>query len=380
MLLLRPLLLLMSLLPLSSSAHTVYFGTYTNSGQSKGIYASSLTRAANGTWSLSEAVLVAETRNPSFLAWHPGRRVLVASGDLATEGQGSEGCVRVFAPRSAQDPSLELLGLTRTGSRGAPCHIALTPDGCVLASHYNEGFVASLRLSADNRPGELASRREHSGQPGPLAQRQDRAHAHSMTVSPDSRFVYACDLGLDRIFRYTLENGTGKLLPQTDEAQRSTPGFGPRHAKFSPGGEHFYVINELAGTIAVYQQSKDSGELTPLQTVSCLPEGYQGPNTSAEIQVHPSGRFVYASNRGPDTLAVLAREPATGRLTPLQHLPSGGAHPRHFALSPDGSVLVCANRDTDNVTLFLVNPTTGLLTPAPQTIRVPSAVCVVFEQ
>jgi len=185
-----------------------------------------------------------------------------------------------------------------------------------------------------------------------------------------------CDLGLDQIVRYRLDAATGGLTPAGSTA--TTPGAGPRHAKFSDDGRFLHVINELDATIAVHAVEPATGALTLLQRVPTLPADFTGPNTTAEIRLHPNGRFVYGSNRGHDSLAVFAREPATGRLTPVELVPSGGGHPRNFALSPDGAWLVCANRDSDNLVVFRVDAATGRLTPTGQGATVPQAVCVLF--
>jgi 6-phosphogluconolactonase len=185
-------------------------------------------------------------------------------------------------------------------------------------------------------------------------------------------------LGLDKIVCYRTDPAAATLAPADPPAVASAPGAGPRHSVFSPEGRFFYVINELNATIALYRCDPATGALTPGPTVSTLPAGFHGPNASAEIQLHPNGRFLYGSNRGNDSLAVFARDSASGILTPVEIVPCGGRHPRHFALSPDGNWLVCANRDTDDLVVFKVDANTGRLTPTGRTARVPLPVCVIF--
>jgi 6-phosphogluconolactonase len=266
------------------------------------------------------------------------------------------------------------LDLQSTG--GIACaHLGLNPAAqtLVLAS-YNGGQVTSFPLRPDGRIGPAVSTQPLTGPLGPSKPRQDKPHPHSVTFSPDNRFVYVCDLGLDKIFRYQLNASV--LVPAGTFA--TAPGAGPRHSKFSADGKRLYVINELDCTIATYACDAVSGDLTAKQVVSTLPAGYAGSSNCAEIRLHPNGRFVYGSNRGHDSLAVFARHPVDGTLSLIEIVPSGGGHPRNFALSPDGRWLVCANRDSNNLMVFLVDPTTGRLTATGHTAPVPQAVCVLF--
>ena len=251
------------------------------------------------------------------------------------------------------------------------------PPSCAAAViSYHGSQVASFPLAADGKPGALASLITHTGQLGPNTKRQDKPHPHSVTFSPDNRFVYVCDLGLDRIFQYRLDPVTAQLTPAGETATQ--PGAGPRHSKFSTDGKFFYVINELDSTVAAYSAEAAGGALKPVQTISTLPPGFTGENICAEIRLSPDGRFVYGSNRGHDSLAVFSRDQVTGRLAPVEIVSSGGKHPRNFNLSPDGRWLICANRDSDNIVVFKVDAATGRLSPTGQPARVPQAVCVLF--
>ena len=220
---------------------------------------------------------------------------------------------------------------------------------------------------------------QHTGPLGPNAKRQDKPHAHSATFSPDNRFVHVCDLGQDRVYHYAVEATSGSLQPAATPFTSLTPGTGPRHAKFSADGQYFYVIDELDGTVTACRYENATGTLTPFQRVPTLPPDYTGDtNTTAELRVHPNGRFLYGSNRGHDSLAVYAITPSTGALTLVEIVPCGGKTPRNFALSPDGAWLVCAHQGSDTVSTFRVDPGTGKLTLLPGTSVVAQSVCVLF--
>lgn len=361
--------------PLMSSAteHLIFIGTYTPAGgASRGIYS---VRLDGATGALSAPVLAAATPNPTFLTLHPGGHRLYALAEGAPIDGKPGGAVAEFALERPHG-TLTRLALQPTGGGGG-AHVALDPAAHALVfASYHAGYVASFPLAADGRLGPRASFQAHTGTTGPRSDRQDKPHPHSTTFSPDGRFAYVCDLGLDQIVRYRLDAATGLLTPAG--ATATTPGAGPRHAKFSDDGQFLHVINELDATIAVYAVESATGALTLLQRVPTLPADFAGSNTTAEIRLHPNGRFVYGSNRGHDSLAVFAREPATGRLTPVEIVPCGGGHPRNFALSPDGAWLVCANRDSNNLVVFRVDAATGRLTPTGQVATVPQAVCVLF--
>lgn len=366
-------LLLVSPTMSSATEHLIFLGTYTPAGgASRGIYS---VRLDGTTGTLSAPVLAAVTPNPTFLALHPrGHRLYaLTEGDPINGKPG--GAAAAFALDRAHG-TLTRLELQPTGGAGG-AHVGLDPAAHVLAfASYHAGYVASFPLDADGRLGPRASLHPHTGATGPRADRQDKPHPHSTTFSPDGRFAYVCDLGLDQLVRYRLDAANGQLAPAGVTA--TTPGAGPRHAKFSDDGRFLHVINELDATIAVYAAEPATGALTPLQSVPTLPADFTGPNTTAEIRLHPNGRFVYGSNRGHDSLAVFARDPESGRLTPVEIVPCGGGHPRNFALSPDGAWLVCANRDSDNLVVFRVDGATGRLTPTGQVATVPQAVCVLF--
>ncbi len=367
------LLTLIAASTMSAASQLVFIGTYTpKESASRGIYA---VRLDSETGVLSEPVLAAETPNPTFLALSPTNDALYTLGESRT----ADGKVGGAAVAFKLDPtSAKLTPLNTEPTGGASlAHIGIDATGKTLVTiSYGGGQITSFPIAADGKVGPRASFFTSTGPLGPNTGRQDKPHPHSVTYSPDNRFAYVCDLGRDKILRFRLDPATAKLTPDGEFA--TAPGAGPRHSKFSADGHNFYVINELGGTVALYSCDPATGALSPQQSVPTLPEDFKGVNTTAEIRIHPNGRFVYGSNRGHDSLAVFSRDPADGALTRIQIVSSGGKHPRNFNLSPDGAWLICANRDSDNLVVFKVDPTTGMLTATGQKVTVPQAVCVLF--
>ena len=204
----------------------------------------------------------------------------------------------------------------------------------VVAASYGGAYVVSFPLKADGRVGARATTINHQGPLGPNRARQDAPHAHSVTLSPDNRFAFVADLGLDRVLAYRLKLDDGTIAPHDPAFVTIAPGSGPRHSKFSPDGKSFYVLDELDGTVTSCRYDAERGVAEPFERVSTLPDNFTGKNGSSEIRIHPSGRFVYAANRGPDSLAVFARQADSGALNRVEIVPCGGEHPRNFALTP----------------------------------------------
>jgi 6-phosphogluconolactonase len=344
--------------------HRLYIGTYTK-GKSRGIY----TVALDGeTGALGPPEVAAEAPNPTFLALSPDRRFLYA----VCAGEGWASSFRV-GPAGRLSPVQQL----PADSSPTPCHISVDTTGTLaLAANYHLGLAAAIPLSSDGgmgKPRVVA----HSGK-GPHPTRQTVSHVHSTYFAPDGRFAIVCDLGLDRIYTYAIDRGSVALIPGAPPFVPAAPAAGPRHFAFGRGGTRAYAINELDNTIVAYEFQASNGALVPRQSVSILPPGYTGDATSAEILVHPNGRFVYGSSRGPDTIAVLAIDPKTGALTEVEFVPCGGKGPRSFSLSPAGDWLVCAHQDSDSVCSFRVNPESGRLGRIPGSVAIPMPVCAVF--
>ena len=359
-------------MPLATSL-LVLFGTYTPaSGVSRGIYTAQLDLA---TGALTAPALAADGANPTFIAWRPDGAALYALGEKDVVNGKPGGALAAFRFDAAAG-ALAPLNSEATGG-GPLAHVNTDLSGrMAVAVSYHAGEVASFPLKADGSLAPRVSLLKTSGTLGPNAKRQEKPHPHSLTFSPDNRFMYVCDLGLDRIFRYTFDANTAVLTLAGETV--TAPGAGPRHSKFSADGNFLYVINELNCTVAAYAVQAATGELTALQSIPTLPADFKGESICAEIRVSPDGRFVYGSNRGHDSLVVYARDPATGQLSLVEIVSSGGKHPRNFNLTPDGHWLLCANRDTDNVVVFRVDPRSGRLTRTGNEIKVPQAVCVLF--
>ncbi len=346
-------------------SHLIFFGTYSRN-ESRGIYAARLDAT---TGALSTPTLAVAVTNAPWIALTPDKKFLYAVSETQAQAVG-------FTVDAASATLTPLPAAASPATR-PPSHLAIDATGRVLlAANYADGYVESLRIRADGTLGAPTAIKHSGSSVNPT--RQNQSHVHSVTLSPDNRFVIVCDLGLDKIFTYALDPAAATLAPANPPFVVTAPGAGPRHFKFGADGKHAYAINEMGGTITAYDYDAARGALTPRQTVPTLPADFKGENTCAEIRVHPNGRFLYGSNRGHDSIVVFAIAAATGLLTPVEIVRSGGKTPRNFALSPDGAWLVCAHQDSNNVTVFRVDPGTGRLTPTASTANVPASVCVLF--
>jgi 6-phosphogluconolactonase len=348
----------------------VYVGTYTNA-KSKGIYLFELDLASG---QMTAKGLAGEAINPSFLAIHPSRKFLYAVGEMANfEGKRS-GAVSAFAIDAANG-WLKLLNQQPSVGAG-PCHLIVDRDGKnVLVANYGGGSVAVLPVEADGRLRAASSVIQHTGK-SVNPKRQEAPHAHSINLDAGNRFAVAADLGLDQLLVYRFDPAKGTLTPNDPPFAKVAPGAGPRHFAFHPGGRFAYVINELASTVTAFAYDPDRGELKELQTISTLPDGFKGNNSTAEVQVHPSGRFLYGSNRGHDSIAIFTIDPATGRLTAAGHQPTHGKTPRNFGIDPTGTYLLACNQHSDTISVFRIDPQTGRLKGTGQVIEAPTPVCV----
>jgi len=351
----------------------VYFGTYTGA-KSKGIYLSTLDPS---TGSLSSPVLAAEIRNPSFLAPHPNGQFLYAVNEISNFQGKPGGAVTAFAI----EPDTGLLRQLNQASTLAdgPCHLVVDSTGRnVVAANYGGGSVVVIALESDGRLGAHGSSIQHRGS-SVNPQRQQGPHAHGIYLDAANRFAFVPDLGLDRVMIYRFNPDAHSLTPIDPPPYAAVkPGAGPRHFAFHPNDRFAYVINELDSTITVFGYDAGKGTLTEIQTVPTLPADFKGQSTTAEIAVHPSGKFLYGSNRGHDSIAVFAIDTATGKLTFVQHQPTQGRTPRNFALDPTGAFLLAANQDSDNVVVFRIDAQSGKLSPIGKSIEVGAPVCVTF--
>lgn len=354
----------------------LYIGTYTSgasgaSGGSKGIY---LYRLDLSDGSLRHDGTTEGVVNPSYLALDGSRRFLYAVNEVEEFGGAASGAVSAFAVER-KTGALRLLN-QRASRGGAPCYVTVSADGrFVLVANYVGGNVAVLPVLRDGGLGEALDVEQYAGS-GPDRERQEAAHAHCIMLDRANRFAYACDLGTDKVMVYGFDRRSGSLSPAAPPSVSMKPGAGPRHLAFHPRGRFVYVLNELDSTVAALALDPARGALRVLQTVSALPEGFSGANTGADIHLTPDGRFLYASNRGHDSLAAFAVNARTGALRPLGHTPTEGSTPRNFVIDPTGRFLLAANQRSDTVVVFRLDPRTGALRPAGRTASVPSPVCL----
>jgi 6-phosphogluconolactonase len=359
--------------PATKTQYIAYIGTYTSKTTSKGIYAYRF-NAENGQ--LSPLGAAAESVDPSFLAVHPNGKYLYAVNEIANFNGGTGGAVSAFAI-NAKTGALKFLNQVPTRGAG-PCHLSIDKTGnYVLVANYDGGSIASFPVHDDGTLGTAAGFVQHSGS-GPDKERQEGPHAHWIGTSPDNRFALAADLGLDQVLVYGFDSSKGLFTPLLSGSAKVKPGAGPRHLAFNPNGKFAYVLSEMDSSVTVFSFQEKTGAFTSLQTISTLPKDFSGPKQAAEIAVHPSGKFLYASSRGHDSIAVFAIGEKKGTLTSLGQILTGGKTPRHFAIDPTGTYLLAENQDSDNIVVFHIDPTNGNLTPTGQTVEVPSPVCITF--
>ena len=350
----------------------VYVGTYTGRG-SEGIYLYRLDTAAGKLTALG---LAAKAPDPSFLAIHPDERHLYAVSEISSFEGKKSGAANAYE----LDPhtgSLTLLNKVSTVGAG-PCYVTVDKSGRdVLVANYGSGSVAVLPVKQDGSLGEASAFIQHTGS-SVNPRRQKEPHAHSINVSPDNRFAVAADLGLDELLVYRFDPAKGSLTANDPPFTRVNPGAGPRHFSFQPDGKFAYVINEIQSTITAFTWDAAGGILKEIQTISTLPAGFSGQNDTADVHVHPTGKFVYGSNRGHDSIAVFAVDPARGTLTPVEYVPTQGKVPRNFGIDPTGSILIAANQNSDNLVVFRIDAETGKLSAAGQSLQLSRPVCVQF--
>jgi 6-phosphogluconolactonase len=356
----------------TKDSYLIYVGTYTGPA-SKGIYAFRFDSSSGKSTSLG---LMAESTNPSFLAIDPSHRYLYAVNEVADYKGEKSGGVSAFA---IDRRTGKLTFLNEVSSHGAgPCHITLDKTGkYVLVANYDGGSVAVFPVLPDGRLVEASAVVQHSGR-GPNAERQEAPHAHEIQLTHDSRFAIAADLGLDELLVYRFDAAKGTLTANDPPFAKVDPGAGPRHFALHPNGKFVYSLNEMGGSVTGFAYVARKGALRSLQTISSLPKDFKGKNDSAEIVADASGRFLYASNRGPDNIAVFAIDPAKGTLKLVEHVPTKGKTPRNFAIDPTGRYLFVANQESNNIVVFRIEPKTGRLADSGQVLEVPSPVCVVF--
>jgi 6-phosphogluconolactonase len=357
--------------PVPAESWDAYIGTYTG-GDSRGIY--------HFTWDdesgeAGKVSLAAECTNPSFLAVHPSGGAIYAVLETA-EWEGIANSGGILALMRGEGGKLRTAG-SRPTYGAAPCHLEIHPSGkFVLFANYTGGSIACMEILDDHMPGALTGFIQYTGSSINRA-RQQSPHAHSIHLSPDGSRVLSADLGLDRVHVHGFDSTHGRIMDNPFPAASLAPGAGPRHFAFHPGGKLVLVLNELSSRLTCMHFDPVTGRMEQVDEESTLPSDFVGSNSTAEVVIHPNGRFVYASNRGHDSIAVFAIS-RTGDLKLLNIVPTRGRTPRNFTLDPTGNWLLAANQNSDSITLFTVNPASGSLTPHGDPVRVPTPVCIRF--
>ncbi|ETT49469.1 3-carboxymuconate cyclase [Paenibacillus odorifer] len=353
----------------------LFTGSYASAAES-GVQVFEFDGAAGGTLKLLDSVQ--GLTNPTFVNVDAAEKRLYAIGEKPNDEGGKEGEVISFAIDLKDGKLSELKRIPSMPASGnrqtTTCHINRDlNDEYVVVCSYHGGSVGLIKLNEDKAADQLVDVAVHSGH-GQHPERQDRPHPHSAIFSPDGQYVFVSDLGLDLIRAYRINRETNKLEVHGDTALH--PGAGPRHFTFHPDGKSAYVINEVDSTITSFTYDSAAGTLHTVDTVPTLPDDFDEENTCAEIAISKDGKYLYASNRGADNIAVYAVDNASAKLTHLEYVSTRGGHPRHFALTPDGAYLIVANRDANNLVVFSIEAASGRLEFTGNTAEVSKPVCV----
>ncbi len=364
--------------PRAESEYFVYVGTDTRGvNTNRGVHGFHFD-ASTGT--LTSLGLMGETPSPRFITAHPNGRFLYAANEREdNDPMGNEVMGNTVSAFSIDPQSGRLTLLKRTPSAGdGPAHVVVDPTGkALIVSNYRGGNVAVLPIQTDGTLGDATSVDQHYGR-GANPERQEGPHAHGSAISPDNRYVLVGEHGIDQVMIYRFDAAKGTLLPATPPSFATPPGYAPRHVAFHPNGEAAYVVNEQSGTLTVFAFSSEDGTLRQLQDIRTTPAEFSGDNSLAEVVIDKEGTFVYASNRGHDSVAVFATDSATGTVSLVETVPAGGERPWHIALDPTGSFLFAANRTSNNLVVFRVDATTGRLTATGQVGDVPMPTGIAF--
>jgi 6-phosphogluconolactonase len=344
----------------------VYIGSFTNKG-SKGIYAY---RYRLSSQELTPIGLVAQIENPTFLAISPDEHYLYS---ISAVPQGSVSAFRIDGKTGG------LTLINRASSHGgSPCHLLVDHTGKTLfVANFASGSTAALRIRGDGGLDEPVAFFQASGtSKDPV--KQLGPHEHSVNIPRSNRFMLVADLGIDKIFSFQIDPARATFTANDPPFTTVKPGSGPRHLAFSPDERYVYVLNEIASNVTVFRYTAATGALEELQTISTLPEGFTGDNTAAEIEVAPSGKFVYCSNRGHDSIAQFVIDRRKGTLSAAGHTSSGGQHPRYFAIDPSHEHMLVANQDSNTIALFDIDKRTGHLKATGKSVETPSPNCIRF--
>jgi 6-phosphogluconolactonase len=362
--------------PTARTHYLALVGTYTNSTASKGIYAFDFDSESG---KLTAKGVAAETPDPSWVAIHPNGKFAYAANE-----SGKKSTITAFALDAKTAKLTQLNELPALGED--PCYLSFDKtDKYLFVANYTSGNVVVFPILPDGKLGEHTANVKNAGPLGPNKERQEAPHAHWVEASAGNRFAYVADLGLDRVLIYPFDAAKGTLTAPSGAGSgaegifsvKLTPGTGPRHAAFSSNGNFLYVLGEMQSTVSVFANEHQE-VWRPVQEVSALPELFSGRNDAAEIAIHPNGKWLFTSNRGHDTIAVFAINPADGTLRKTGDFPTGGQEPRHFAIDPTGQFLLAENQNSNTIVVFRINEASGALNQVSQTMGIPSPVCLTF--
>jgi 6-phosphogluconolactonase len=355
--------------PITNRKYRVFVGTYTTKTESKGIYSFEFD---TDTGKLTSKGLAAETPDPSWLVVSSSGKYAYAANEA-----GKASTVSAFAVDAKSGILTQLNQVPALGED--PCYLSFDKTSkFLLVANYSSGSIAVFPILADGRLGKHTALVKDQGATGPNKERQEAPHAHWIETSPDNRFALVADLGLDEVLVYKFDSATGTLAPNEPAFARLKAGSGPRHAVFFQKGKFVFAVSELASTATSFAYDMKKGTLKEIGTASTLPPRFSGRNDAAEIALHPSGKFLYTSNRGDDTIAVFSIDPKKGTLGFVARVPTGGKEPRHFAIDPSGKYLLAENQHSNNIVVFKIDAATGGLTPTGQVVEVPSPVDLTF--
>ena len=358
---------------MTQSQHTFLFvGTYTRT-TSEGIY---VYRMDNSTGVLERVAVTGGIKNPTFLALSPDNSHLYAVAEINEHCGRPTGAVYSYSV-SPDSGDLAYVNQQSTGGPG-PCHLTVDATGAhVIVANYQGGSICVLPIQTDGSLGEMSEFIQHEGS-SVIPHRQREPHAHSVNLDPNNRFIYAPDLGMDKVMIYQLDLDSGNLLANKPAFVQVAPGAGPRHFAFHPDETRAYVLNEIGNTITAFNWDPESGSLEEFQTVTTLPADFLETSHTADLHIHPNGRFLYGSNRGHDSIAIFEIDPDTGGLTPRGWASTQGRTPRNIAIDPSGQFMLAENQDSDSIFTFRINDETGMLITTGSVIKVPMPVCIKF--
>jgi 6-phosphogluconolactonase len=351
----------------SDTHHLAFVGTYTNKTESKGIYAYDFDSA---TGKLTLKGVAAETPDPSWVVVHPNGKFAYAANEA-----GNKSTITSFSVDAQSGKLTQLNQLSALGQD--PCHLSFDKTGKYLfVANYSSGNVVVFPIQANGKLGEHTAVVKDAGSLGSRKDRQEGPHAHWIGASPDNRFVFVADLGLDAILSYRFDATKGTLTLNDPALAKLAPGAGPRHASFSTDGKLFYVVSELNSTVTAFAYDSVKGAMKELQAVPTLPKDFHGRNDDAEVQI--GAKWLFASNRGHDSITVFGIDSADGTLKLAGNFATGGKEPRHFAIDPSGNFLLAENQYTNSIVVFRIDASSGTLTQVSKTENIPSPVCLAF--